>query len=41
MESLADPIDAPAMIGRDYRPPKRRFFSTESSPASGEERDEE
>lgn len=28
---LVDPIDAPAMIGRDY-PPNRRFFSTESSP---------
>lgn len=29
-----DPIDAPAMIGRDY-PPNRRFFSTESSPPLG------
>ena len=38
-ESLTDPIGAPAMIGRDYRPPKCRFFSTESSPASDEERE--
>ena len=29
--SLADPIGAPAMIGRDYRPSKPRFFSTEST----------